>query len=157
MELIVNNQTDTPITNQQTKLLKKILKTTLDREELNISSEISGEVSLEIVDDNGIKKLNHIYRKKNESTDVLSFPQLEDELEEENSDKYLMLGDIVINRYAIINQAEQYGHSEERELSFLFLHGLLHLLGFDHDNAKNCNEMFALQEEILSKLDITRS
>ena len=66
------------------------------------------------------------------------------------------LGDIIINLDRVISQAKEYGHSEKREICFLFTHGLLHLLGYDHMDKDDEKEMFALQEKILTNLGINR-
>jgi probable rRNA maturation factor len=99
-----------------------------------------------------IKKLNREHRQKNSITDVISFAFLD------NHDKVntWMLGDIFICIPRMKKQAKLYGHSEKRELAFLGLHGLLHLLGYDHMEKKDEEKMFALQDEILTELNIIK-
>ena len=110
-------------------------------------------VSVSIVDNRYIHKINKKYRGIDRPTDVISFAFLDSE---NNYDKILfspgpvVLGDIYISLDKAKEQAEEYGHSLHRELSFLFVHGLLHLLGYDHMNKEDEEEMFTLQEEILS-------
>lgn len=111
-------------------------------------------VSVSIVDNRYIHKINKKYRHIDRPTDVISFAFLDSE---NNYDKILfspgpvVLGDIYISLEKAKEQAEEYGHSLHRELSFLFVHGLLHLLGYDHMNEEDEKEMFQLQEEILSE------
>lgn len=111
-------------------------------------------VSVSIVDNRYIHKINKKYRHIDRPTDVISFAFLDSE---NNYDKVLfspgqvVLGDIYISLEKAKEQAEEYGHSLHRELSFLFVHGLLHLLGYDHMNDEDEKEMFQLQEEILSE------
>lgn len=110
-------------------------------------------VSVSIVDNRYIHKINKKYRHIDRPTDVISFAFLDSE---NNYEKMLfspgpvVLGDIYISLEKAKEQAEEYGHSLHRELSFLFVHGLLHLLGYDHMNKEDEKEMFQLQEEILS-------
>lgn len=105
--------------------------------------------SLILVDAKMIHEINRDYRQIDRPTDVISFAMHDaddemilDELEEE-------LGDIFINVEAVVAQAKEYQHSEKREVMFLFTHGLLHLLGYDHMNEEDEKEMFALQDVIL--------
>lgn len=111
------------------------------------------EISLLLTDDDGIQALNRDYRGKDAPTDVLSFAMEEGEpflLGEEQPE---LLGDIVINTHRAALQGESYGHSYQRELVFLFLHGLLHLLGYDHERGpEEEREMFALQDVLIGKL-----
>lgn len=101
------------------------------------------EISLLITNDETIHQLNKEYRQKDKPTDVLSFPMEDD----------IMLGDIVISLDTAKNQALEREIGLEREIAFLFIHGLLHLLGYDHETSvEDEKEMFALQEEILKKL-----
>ncbi len=111
-------------------------------------------VSVSIVDNRYIHKINKKYRGIDRPTDVISFAFLDSE---NNYDKILflpgpvVLGDIYISLDKAKEQALEYGHSLHRELSFLFIHGLLHLLGYDHMNKLDEEKMFKLQEEILSE------
>ena len=110
-------------------------------------------VSVSFVDNRYIHKINKKYRGIDRPTDVISFAFLDSE---NNYDKILfspgpvVLGDIYISLDKAKEQAEEYGHSLHRELSFLFVHGLLHLLGYDHMNKEDEEKMFKLQEDILS-------
>jgi probable rRNA maturation factor len=126
----------------------------------------SGEVALTFVDDEEIQALNKAYRDKDKPTDVLSFPQWEDNDEEMTivydeddapEEDAEMIGDIVISLQTAKRQAEEFGHSLEREVCFLFVHGFLHLLGYDHEegDAEEA-EMFAKQDQILQKAGISR-
>lgn len=97
------------------------------------------EVSVILVDDVEIQRLNQMYRQLNQATDVLSF------VDEDST----YLGDIFISVDAITRQANDYNHSIKREFCFLVTHGLLHLLGYDHETSDQRVNMFNLQEEIL--------
>lgn len=110
--------------------------------------------SIIFVNNEEIKEINKEYRKIDKITDVISFA-----FEDNNNIVYnnlRILGDIYISIPKMIEQAKEYGHSEKRELSFLTVHGLLHLLGYDHMNEEEEKEMFALQELILDGQDIKR-
>ena len=98
-----------------------------------------------------IKRINRDYRNKDAVTDVISFALLDDDDPVEYEDN-VELGDIFINRRRVFSQAEEYGHSVRREFVFLFVHGLLHLLGYDHMNKEEEEEMFALQRQIVGDL-----
>lgn len=110
-------------------------------------------LSVTFVDNKYIHKVNKKYRHIDRPTDVISFAFLD---AEENKDKLLystgpvVLGDIYISIEKAKEQAEEYGHSLNRELSFLFVHGLLHLLGYDHMEKSDEEVMFKLQDEILA-------
>ena len=118
----------------------------------------TAELSLVFTDDPGIRELNRDYRGKDKATDVLSFPQWEaGEWTEVPEGMNVALGDVVISRDHAAAQAAAYGHSEMRETVFLFVHGLLHLLGYDHElGKKEERAMFARQEEIMQALDLPR-
>lgn len=106
------------------------------------------ECSLILVDDTMMHQYNLQYRNMDRPTDVLTFAALEGEqLADENE-----LGDIFINTKAVYDQAKAYGHSIRREFCFLFVHGLLHTLGYDHMNPDDEAIMFALQDELLDPL-----
>ncbi len=147
----------------QKMLLKKVYKQTLK----TFGQKDIFAVDLSFVSKNEIQKLNLETRNIDKVTDVLSFPTMDiknlpiekDEFEVYDFDEkgHVVLGSIAICLERMKEQAEEFGHSEKRELCFLFVHGLLHILGFDHETGKaEESEMFALQNEILEKLKITR-
>ena len=127
------------------------------------------EMSLSFVSADEIKELNNQYRNVDAVTDVLSFPTVDNpECKEMKLSDFaldsinpetgkLNIGDVIICLERAKEQAEEYNHSLKRELCFLSLHGLLHLLGYDHVNAEDEKQMFALQEGILNKMRITRN
>ena len=119
------------------------------------------EVSVLLVDNETIRNFNRDYRGKDSITDVLSFPLEESADDEEpvilGGPDERLLGDIVISVEQAISQAHEYGHSLERELAFLAVHGLLHLLGHDHEKGCEAEQAMRSEEErILSRLDLTR-
>ena len=129
----------------------------LSKKELKRISE-RGNLSLTLVSNATIKKLNKEWRGKNSETDVLSFSMLDGPsilpgLELADG---LDLGEVVISIPKAKEQARAYGHSFHRELCFLFVHGVLHVLGFDHETAAQEKDMFGRQAEILEALGITR-
>ena len=108
-----------------------------------------------------IKKINNEYRNIDKETDVLSFPMFEkneiDELiQNQNNVVEDVLGDIIISVDRVKEQAVEYGHSFERELAYMVVHGFYHLMGYDHMNDDEKSIMRAKEENILSKLKITR-
>lgn len=129
--------------------LKSLLKNVCKDEKLD-----NGEFNVIIVSVEKIQELNRDYRGLDKITDVISFA-LEDD-KSFNIDDYRMLGDIYICLNRAKEQAEEYGHSFKRELSFLAIHGLLHLLGYDHMNETDEKVMFEKQEEVLKKYGIER-
>jgi probable rRNA maturation factor len=115
------------------------------------------EVSLMFTDDETIHEMNREYRGIDRPTDVLSFALEEGEEEEiYGGPEENLLGDIIISVETATRQAEEYGHSVEREMAFLALHGMLHLLGYDHMEEEGRQEMRAQEEAILASLGITR-
>jgi probable rRNA maturation factor len=132
-------------------------------EEAARMEEIHGEVTVTLVDNERIHELNREYRGIDRPTDVLSFAmneegeeEMEIFLDEEMDEMPNMLGDIIISVPKAREQAEEYGHSFEREMGFLTAHGFLHLLGYDHDTEAEEKEMFNRQEEILNRVRLTR-
>ena len=107
----------------------------------------AGDITISVVDDEEIHRMNREYRGVDRPTDVLSFPAAEGDA---------FLGDIAISLPRAEMQAEEYGHSLLRELTFLTVHGTLHLLGYDHIMDEDRARMFARQDEILEKMRITR-
>ena len=133
------------------KQFLEIIETTLNH--LKIEDDV--ELSCILIDDEDIHRINKEYRDIDRSTDVISFAL-------EDSDQYYMegmprsIGDIFISVDHAKLQAEEYGHSLKREMCFLFTHGLLHLLGYDHMREDDEKVMFALQKDILDILHIER-
>jgi probable rRNA maturation factor len=118
--------------------------------------DVRGEVSVSFVTDEEIHALNREYRGVDRPTDVLSFALTEGDAFPDPVDELPMLGDIVISVPTALRQAQEYGHSKEREVGFLLVHGFLHLLGYDHDSEAAEREMFGLQEEVLNAVGLTR-
>ena len=106
------------------------------------------EVSVSFVTNEEIKELNREYRNVDSETDVLSFPM------DEVFDGVTILGDIVISTQKIIEQANDFNHSLEREMCYLTVHSMLHLLGYDHMNKDEKNKMRAKEKEVMKKLKI---
>ncbi len=129
--------------------LNDVLEYALEHEKVN-----NAIFSIIFVDDEEIHKINREYRNVDRITDVISFAFEDNENILYNDIR--MLGDIYICIPQMKRQAIDYGHSEKRELSFLAIHGLLHLLGYDHMNIEDEKKMFALQELILDGKDIKR-
>ena len=150
MEVVIINKTDKNKEKEYAQCFKRIAETITTR--LQLPSAL--ECAVVFVSDSEIRKLNRDYRNVDAVTDVISFAikdstddyQITDEVE--NS-----LGDIFIGLKQAEQQALEYGHSLKREVEFLFVHGLLHLLGYDHDSEKEEKVMFALQKEVLNEVD----
>ncbi len=138
--------------NEDIKELSEVEKVVLFA--LNYQKITNAVFNIIIVDKNTIQKLNREYRNKDSVTDVISFA-----LEDDNTfikTDLRVLGDIYICLDRAKEQASEYGHSLLRELSFLSVHGLLHLLGYDHQTKEDENVMFGLQELILNEYGIKR-
>lgn len=119
----------------------------------------SAEISVTFVDNEGIHKLNKQYRNIDRETDVLSFPLGENGEYDINHDTGAkMLGDIVISLEKAVEQAEAYGHPFQREVAFLTVHSMLHLLGYDHENGGlEAVHMREREESVLTKLGLKRN
>jgi probable rRNA maturation factor len=120
-----------------------------------------GSLSLTLVSNQKMVHLNKIWRQKDTTTDVLSFSLVVDDPDyfrfaATNAGLPIELGEIVISAPKADSQAKELGHSLHRELSFLFVHGLLHVLGFDHLTKSEEQEMFGRQKEVLDSLGIMR-
>lgn len=110
------------------------------------------EMSVILCDDDEIQMINHQYRNIDKPTDVISFALLDNADEFDLELETIYLGDIFINLNRVASQAKAYEHSEKREFCFLFVHGLLHCLGYDHMEKDDEEIMFGLQKEILGSL-----
>lgn len=113
------------------------------------------EVSLSFVEGEEIQELNKMYRGVDKVTDVLSFPQYDDlnDLPEEGE---IPIGDVVICTQQALAQAEEYGHSPQREIVYLFIHSICHLLGYDHMEEEGKAEMRAREEEAMAAIGLSR-
>ena len=146
MELDFNSFVES-LNNYQTiyeGLLEKTIK--------HLALDFDPYLSVTIVDNDYIHEINKQYRHIDRPTDVISFAFLDDNPNKEallHSKQSVVLGDIYISYQKAEEQAKSYGHPLERELEFLFVHGLLHLLGYDHMNENDEKIMFRLQDEIL--------
>ncbi len=122
-------------------------------------SEEGAEVSVSFVTQEEIQALNRDYRNVDRVTDVLSFPQfdsIDDLLDMEEETGVAELGDVVICMDRAREQAEEFGHPLEREVIYLFVHSILHLLGYDHMEEEEKKEMRAREDEVMSELGIER-
>lgn len=155
MNILFENETDYDFDEEKLDLLNKVISETLRYE--NFSDNV--EISLTIVTNDDIQAINAKFRDIDRPTDVLSFPLIDfanGEEPEQNGDEPIALGDIVISIEKAKFQAEEYGHSLDRELGFLTAHSMLHLLGYDHMEPDEEKIMFAKQKEILDNLGLKR-
>ena len=173
MEILVNNGTELTDALMDDFRAAAVKCIELEREDsgLEIFDPDNFEISLSFVSMDEIHALNRDYRGVDRPTDVLSFPMIEDfeeldemyggeeeaddgEAEEEldgGAGAELLLGDVVICLEKALQQAEEYGHSKEREIVYLFTHSVLHLLGYDHMTDEDKKEMRAREEEVMTE------
>ncbi|MBN1057740.1 rRNA maturation RNase YbeY [Clostridium botulinum] len=166
MIYVDNRQEKMEVSDEFTNHLEKVIEFTLKEEDVNIPSEIS----LLFVDNEDIREINNETRNIDRATDVLSFPMLdypekkvfkevytENDFSEADFDgDDLVLGDIVLSLERALEQSKEYNHSYEREASYLVVHSVLHLLGYDHMEEDDKVKMRKREEEILTALDIRR-
>ncbi|WP_409301749.1 rRNA maturation RNase YbeY [Peribacillus sp. SCS-155] len=144
------------VTDEAINLVDSLLQFAAEKEQIDAGSELS----VTFVTNERIQEINKEYREKDAPTDVISFAMEEmgeEETEIIGADMPRVLGDIIISIERTREQAEEYGHSFERELGFLALHGFLHLLGYDHMNEEDEQEMFKKQKDILEEYGLSRS
>ncbi len=139
-------------------IVEKVLKKCFEEEGLLDSKLI---MTITFTTPEEIRKINKKYRKIDKATDVLSFPMFEKaELDEKIKNKDFLyedvLGDVIISIDKVREQAEEYGHSFERELSYMLVHGFYHLMGYDHIEEKDKKIMRPKEEKVLNELKITR-
>lgn len=150
MDILFENNTNIEVNKE---LIEKVISESLKYE--NISDNC--EVSVTIVDNEEIHQINLKHRGIDRATDVLSFPLIDFKKESLPTDgSKIYLGDIIISIERAIEQANEYGHSIDREVGFLTAHSMLHLLGYDHMVENEEKVMFKKQEEILSNLNLRR-
>lgn len=153
--MIINQQSKIKYDRELQKTITAVVKATAQLMKVPRKSE----VSILLLDNKHIKELNLLYRAKDQATDVLSFAMnelAEDEPEYDFAQELNVLGDIVISLEKAQAQSEEYGHSMARELGFLVAHGMLHLLGFNHETEAEEQVMRDLQEKILQSVNLER-
>lgn len=148
IKINISNETDFKFKfkRQYNAALKSLL------EILNIKGDT--EVSVIIGDDKLLKQVSKQYRDKNAPTDILSFPAGYKDLKEMIG--YNLLGDIYLSYEMVEKQAKEFGHSSKREWTYLFTHGLLHLLGYDHKTKKDEKEMNGIAYNVMEKIKVGR-
>lgn len=160
MTINIEYETDKRLDIPYEAIIRDIIPAALDYEECPYEAE----VNVLLTDNEAIREINRDQRQIDAPTDVLSFPMIEFEKEsdfdhvEDDAEDYfnletgeLMLGDIVISVEKVAEQAQKYGHSQERELAFLVAHSMLHLCGYDHMDDAEREVMEAKQREILAE------
>ncbi|HBY20465.1 MAG: rRNA maturation RNase YbeY [Clostridiales bacterium GWE2_32_10] len=148
MTFLYDNRTNEEISNEDYGIIERVVKETLKYEQYINEAEIS----ISFVTNDEIRELNKQYRWIDKVTDVLSFPLGGTNPETDE----VMLGDIVLSLDKAREQADIYGHAFRRELGFLTVHSVLHLLGYDHINEDEEKVMFTRQEEILKRVGLIR-
>lgn len=153
MALVIVNESSTELDAELLQALPEVARAALSPE----WDPVEVEIGLILVDDEAITQLNEQYRAVAGPTDVLSFPMwTRDELEDVRAvpqnypERPVLLGDVVISVETARRQAEEYGHSLGREMAFLLVHGVLHLLGYEHDDEQSRAEMRAREEAVLA-------
>lgn len=157
---IRNEQKKVQVTKELRDLIKQAIRASLDY--MEESTQV--EVSVLLVDNEEIHTLNKLHRGIDRATDVLSFPLLEydengdviEDLLDVNEKGEVLLGDIVISLERAVEQASEYGHTAEREVGFLTVHSMLHLLGYDHMTPEEEAVMFGYQNKILIQMGLKR-
>ena len=154
MDILELNYLEVNENEEYEKIVRKVLGKCFEEERLNGKNLY---VNVVITTPQNIRTINKEHRGIDKETDVLSFPMFEkDEIKTLNPENEDVLGDMVISLNQVKKQAEEYGHSFERELSYMVVHSFYHLLGFDHMKEEDKKEMREKEENILSKLNINR-
>jgi len=153
MKIYITNNTAEKVSNKIRKIIKDAINASVDE----MMPKKSFEISVMLVNNAEIHELNLQHRNADKPTDVLSFPMWEDGDFDIDVGENIPLGDIVISIEQAKIQAENYGHSLEREIGFLTVHSMLHLFGFDHETSEEDEAaMFSLQEKILTNMGLIR-
>ena len=159
MQEIVDVLSDGIEENKEIKdTIQKVLKTCFEEEHIE---GLNLYITVTLTTPEKIRELNQVYRNIDKETDVLSFPMFErEELQEKIKNNQFthedVLGDIVISIEQVKKQAVEYGHSFERELSYMMVHGFYHLMGYDHMTEEEKKEMREKEDKVLGVLKITR-
>ncbi|HAS73511.1 MAG TPA: rRNA maturation RNase YbeY [Clostridiales bacterium UBA8960] len=150
MQIEILNETTNLLAEDLKELIVKATDKVLECE----GFDVEGEVSILFVDDNRIKSLNNEFRHKNEVTDVLSFPQYDSIKDDGLNEPFIYLGDVVISLEQAKRQAEEFGHSIEREIVYLTIHSMLHLFGYDHMSDADKKEMREKEKKVIRSLKL---
>ena len=154
MDILELNYLDVEEKEEYKELIGKVLQKCFNEENLENKKLY---VKVVLTDSKNIKNINKEHRGIDKETDVLSFPMYEkNELENIHLENEDILGDMVISIEKVQEQAQEYGHSFERELAYMIVHSFYHLLGYDHMNETDKKEMREKEEFILGKLNIKR-
>lgn len=156
MDIVIYDET-AQITEEKRTWMEELLQ--FSAKKLTVPED--AEISITVVGNQKIREINRDYRNKDAVTDVISFAQEDDEdifmtMDLEDEEIPRDLGDIFLSYDKAVEQAKDYGHSVDRELGFLLVHGFLHLNGYDHMTEADEKEMFSLQEEILREYGLKR-
>ena len=140
------------------KLIEKVLTKCFEEEHLENSHLC---ITVTLTNPENIREINKEYRNIDRATDVLSFPmfekeELDEKIKKNDFEHEDMLGDIIISIERVEEQAKEYGHSFERELSYMLVHGFYHLMGYDHIKEEDKLKMRPKEEKVLNDLQITR-
>lgn len=140
------------------ELIEKVLTKCFEEEHLENSHLC---ITVTLTNPENIRKINKEYRNIDRATDVLSFPmfekeELDEKIKKNDFEHEDMLGDIIISIERVEEQAKEYGHSFERELSYMLVHGFYHLMGYDHIKEEDKLKMRPKEEKVLNDLKITR-
>lgn len=156
MEFVQIEYNGTEENKEQEKLIQRVIKQCYQIEKMENTNLY---VSVILTTPNEIKKINKQYRNIDRTTDVLSFPMFEKEdliVAIQNKQIRDVLGDVIISLEQVKKQAEEYGHSFERELAYMLVHGFYHLMGYDHMEEADKIQMRQKEEAVLKSLDINR-
>lgn len=154
MDILELNYLDVEEKEEYKELIGKVLQKCFNEENLENKKLY---VNVVLTDSKNIKNINKEHRGIDKETDVLSFPMyVKNELENIHLENEDILGDMVISIEKVQEQAQEYGHSFERELAYMIVHSFYHLLGYDHMNETDKKEMREKEEFILGKLNIKR-
>lgn len=148
-KILIDNRQEVEISEELEEAILKAVETVLDYED----EDKDVEVSISFVDNGEIRRLNKEFRNIDRETDVLSFPSI-DEFQFDFEIRPRLLGDIVISVEKALEQAEDYGHSFEREILYLIVHSMLHLLGYDHIEQEDKEVMRPKEKDIMKELKV---
>ncbi|MBQ3409534.1 MAG: rRNA maturation RNase YbeY [Clostridia bacterium] len=157
-EILEINYVETEENPENESLIRTVLEKCFEVEKMD---KLGLYVSVTLTCPSYIRKINNEYRKIDRETDVLSFPmfekiEIDQMIENQNNIVHDVLGDIIVSVDKVKEQAKEYGHSFERELAYMIVHGFYHLMGYDHMTDDEKKVMRHKEENVLEKLNITR-